>query len=68
MAMERKRVPEKVMARSITFLFLKHYRPDTQLPKIVTSRKKTTISTAFTAKVPSIYNIQQTRGAAISLL
>ena len=49
MAMERKRVPLKVIARSIILLLVKQESPETQLPKMVTSRKKMTISAILIA-------------------
>ena len=49
MAMERKRVPEKVMARSITVLLRKQARLETQFPKMVTSRKKAIMRATLTA-------------------
>lgn len=59
MAIERKRVPEKVIAISITALFLKQSRLDMQLPNIVTYKKNAIISTIFNMIVESIdvYNI-----------
>jgi hypothetical protein len=53
-AMDRKRPPENVMARSMVFLLLKHASEETKLPKIVTSRKKTSIRTILIIRVPSI--------------
>lgn len=55
MAIDKKRVPEKVMARSIVFLLVKQARPETQFPKIVTSRKKVSMRQTFTIKTFSIY-------------
>jgi hypothetical protein len=53
-AIERKRVPEKVIARSITARLLKHAREDTQFPNMVTYKKKTPINTSFTIQAASI--------------
>jgi len=42
-AIEKKRLPENVIAKSIILLFLKQFREDIILPKIVTSKKKSII-------------------------
>lgn len=53
-AIDRKRVPAKVIARSMICLFLKQLRLEMKLPKMVTSRKNATMSTSFRMKVASI--------------
>lgn len=54
-AIDRNKVPEKVIARSIVCLLLKQDKAETQFPKIVTSKKKATIRQIFTIKTFSIY-------------
>ena len=44
MAIDKNNVPLNVMARSIILLLVKQDSPETQFPKIVTSKKKTTMS------------------------
>ena len=55
MAMDRKRVPEKVMARSMTVLLVKQLSEETQLPKMVTSRKRTIMSMILTTRTFPIF-------------
>lgn len=53
-AIDKKRLPENVMARSIMFLLLKQAREETRLPKMVTYRKKASMRIILIIKVPSI--------------
>jgi hypothetical protein len=53
-AIERKRVPENVIATSMTALFLKQSSVEMQLPNIVTSKKKVAMSAIFNAIVLSM--------------
>lgn len=54
-AIDKNNVPEKVIAKSMVFLFVKQASPETQFPKIVTSKKKATIRQTFTINTFSIY-------------
>lgn len=53
-AIDRKRVPEKVIAILIMDPYLKHLIPEINLPKRTTSLKNTNMSIIFIAVVTSI--------------
>lgn len=53
-AMDRKRVPEKVIAILIIDPYLKHFIPEINLPKSTTSVKNTNMSIIFITVVTSI--------------
>jgi hypothetical protein len=54
-AMDRKRVPENVMAMLITDPYLKHFIPDMNLPKSTTSVKNTNMRMILMTIVISIF-------------
>lgn len=54
-AIDRNNVPENVMAMLIIEPYLKHFIPDMNLPKIITSPKKMNISTIFIIVAASMF-------------
>lgn len=57
MAIDKKRLPENVMATDMIGPSLKHVRPEMNLPKITTSMKKAAIKISFITKVLSMFYI-----------
>lgn len=54
-AIERNKVPENVIAMLMMEPYLKHFIPEINLPKSMTSLKKTNIRTIFIIVAASIY-------------